>query len=135
MAQDGIASGQQLDERATQQFRQADTDRDGAVNLKEFVAYCHSNSASRARLELRSSLGPSSESEPLACISQMQTLSQKHVQIMWQSAQCTCNRYCLLTASTLSAARQDLVWTGQRLLASLISFLPPKPTPWSLGRR
>lgn len=77
MAQDGIASGQQLDERATQQFRQADTDRDGAVNLKEFVAYCHSNSASRARLELRSSLGPSSESEPLACISQMQTLSQK----------------------------------------------------------
>ncbi|CAL8462026.1 g1557 [Coccomyxa elongata] len=58
---DGIASGQQQDERATQQFRQADTDRDGTVNLKEFVAYCHGNSASRARLELRSSLGPSSE--------------------------------------------------------------------------
>lgn len=69
MVQDGITSGQQQDERATQQFRQADTDRDGTVNFKEFVAYCHGNSASRARLELRASLGPSTESELLACIS------------------------------------------------------------------
>ncbi|BDA41253.1 probable tubulin polymerization-promoting protein family member 3 at C-terminar half [Coccomyxa sp. Obi] len=58
---DGIASGQQQDERATQQFRQADTDRDGSISFKEFVAYCHGNSASRARLDLRSTLGPSAE--------------------------------------------------------------------------
>lgn len=81
VAQDGITGGQQQDERATQQFRQADTDRDGTINFKEFVAYCHGNCASRARLELRSTLGPSIESELLACISLMQTIRQKRIQV------------------------------------------------------
>ncbi|EIE25016.1 p25-alpha-domain-containing protein [Coccomyxa subellipsoidea C-169] len=58
---DGIPSGQLQDERATQQFRQADVDRSGSISLDEFVAYYHTSCASRARLELRSSLGPSAE--------------------------------------------------------------------------
>jgi hypothetical protein len=63
--QDGIPSGQQQDERATQQFRQADTDHSGSISPDEFVAYYQSSCASRTRLELRSTLGPSAESELL----------------------------------------------------------------------
>ncbi len=66
-AQDGIPSGQLQDERAMQQFRQADADRSGSISLDEFVAYYHTSCASRARLELRSSLGPSAESESHLC--------------------------------------------------------------------
>ncbi|KAK9908613.1 hypothetical protein WJX75_000439 [Coccomyxa subellipsoidea] len=58
---DGIPSGQQQDERTTQQFRQADTDHSGSISPDEFVAYYQSSCASRTRLELRSTLGPSAE--------------------------------------------------------------------------
>ena len=87
-AQDGIPSGQTQDERAAQQFRQADTDRSGSISLDEFVAYCHGSCASRARLELRTTLGPSAESEfciPASCMRHFSALTTLLLIILYYS--------------------------------------------------
>ena len=51
-----------------QAFRQAGADRGGALGAGEFSAYYRGAGASRARLELRSTLGPATEREALSLL-------------------------------------------------------------------
>ena len=55
----------QADEWVGAAFRQAGADRGGALELGEFITFYRGMGASRARLELRTALGPAAESEPL----------------------------------------------------------------------
>ncbi|DBA71896.1 TPA: hypothetical protein ACH3X2_010942 [Trebouxia sp. C0005] len=57
---DGIKQTE-VDSFVSQQFRQADTDRDGQVTFEDFCEYYQAMSLSRARLELRSTMGMEAE--------------------------------------------------------------------------
>ena len=54
----------QADEWVAQAFRQAGADRGGTLEPREFIMFYRGAGASRARLELRTALGPGTESEP-----------------------------------------------------------------------
>ncbi len=58
--QDGIKQTE-VDSFVAQQFRQADTDGDGQVTFEDFCEYYQTMSLSRARLELRSTMGMEAE--------------------------------------------------------------------------
>ena len=51
----------------SQQLHQADTDGDGQVSFGDFCDYYQAMSLSRARLELRSTMGMEAESKPSSC--------------------------------------------------------------------
>ena len=60
--QDGVKQTE-VDSFVGQQFRQADTDGDGQVTFEDFCQYYKAISLSRARLELRSTVGMEAESK------------------------------------------------------------------------
>ena len=65
--QDGVKQTE-VDSYVAQQFRQADTDGDGQVTFEDFCEYYEAMSISRARLELRSTMGMEAEREHLSLI-------------------------------------------------------------------
>lgn len=74
--QDGVKQTE-VDSYVAQQFRQADTDGDGQVTFEDFSEYYQAMSISRARLELRSTMGMEAEREQ-CCFA---VLPHEHVSI------------------------------------------------------
>ena len=100
--QDGIKQTE-VDSYVAQQFRQADTDGDGQVTFEDFSEYYQAMSISRARLELRSTMGMEAEREHTIC-GCLIVLPHRHVSshpepVLWTAVLSCCSWQQLCTCA------------------------------------